>query len=86
MFDETSCLLQDNTIDIWIRVGCAKALYMISTRVPEMKEKSVKILKETISNEIKDKNARTLLINKLANFRIRRLYLLSSSFLQQVVG
>ncbi|MDQ3085068.1 MAG: DUF1186 domain-containing protein [Thermoproteota archaeon] len=69
MFDEISYMLQDNTIDIWIRVGCAKSLFMISTRVPEMKEKSVKILKETISNEIQDKNSRTLLINELANFK-----------------
>ncbi len=38
MFDELVDMLQDISIDIWIRVGVANALFMISiNKTPEIK-------------------------------------------------
>jgi hypothetical protein len=66
IFNQISTTIQDTTIDVWIRVGLARALRMLSTKFPDLREKSPKMLKEVISQEKTNRNTRTLLTIELS--------------------
>ncbi len=80
IFNQISKMIQDTTIDVWIRVGLARSLRMISTKFPDLREKSTKMLKEVISQEKMDRNTRTLLTIELVYFKDRELF----SFIKQL--
>lgn len=80
IFNQISKMIQDTTIDVWIRVGLARSMCMISTTFPDLREKSAKMLKEVLSQEKMNRNTRTLLTAELVYFKDRE----SFSFIKQL--
>jgi len=66
--DTLASIVADIHLDEYLRDGAARALVMISKNHPEIRAKSVEVLKQTISSD-GNENARSLLIDALAEFK-----------------
>jgi len=67
-FDEITDMLFDNKVDPFVRAGAAKALFLISEKYPDAREKSIQALRDVISSESND-IARSCFMFDLVHFK-----------------
>ena len=67
-FDEIQEMLFDNKVDPFVRSGAARALFSISEKYPNAREKSIQALRDTISSENND-IARSCFMYDLVHFK-----------------
>jgi hypothetical protein len=67
-FDTLASMVADTSLDEYVRDGAARALIMISQEHPEIKSRSVEVLKKAITDE-SDESARSILTDTLAEFK-----------------
>ena len=67
-FDTLVEIIKDHHLDIWIREGALRSLAMIAKNNPEIKTRSIPILKEILVEEQKKEN-RTILLNEFIEFK-----------------
>jgi hypothetical protein len=67
-FDTLASMVADSSLDEYVRDGAARALVIISGIYPEIKSRSVEVLKKAITDE-GDESARSILADTLAEFK-----------------
>ena len=67
-FDNVRELLLDKEVDHFVRADAARALFLISEKYPEAREKSIKTLRDAISSE-NDEVARSCFMYELVHFK-----------------
>lgn len=67
-FDTLASMVADTSLDEYVRDGAARALVMISQEHPEIKSRSVEVLKKAVLDE-GDESARSILADTLAEFK-----------------
>ena len=67
-FDDIQDMLFDKKVDPFVRTGAARALFLISEKYPETREKSIKALRDAISSENND-IARSCFMYDLVHFK-----------------
>jgi hypothetical protein len=67
-FDTLASMVADTSLDEYVRDGAARALVIISQEHPEIKSRSVEVLKKAITDE-GDESARSILADTLAEFK-----------------
>lgn len=66
--DIRNMLLDKDEVDGFVRAGAAKALFLISEKYPDAREKSIKALRDAISSE-NDEIARSCFMYELVHFK-----------------
>lgn len=61
-------MVRDQDLDIWVRVGAARALLMISKKSSDVRAGSIQLLKDMIESET-DEFTRTMLLDHFIEFR-----------------
>lgn len=67
-FDMLAGMVRDQDLDIWVRVGAARALLMISKKSSDVRAGSIQLLKDMIESET-DKFTRTMLLDQFIEFK-----------------
>lgn len=66
--DTLASMVADTSLDEYVRNGAARALVMISQEHPEIKSRSVEVLKKAVLDE-SDESTRSILADTLAEFK-----------------
>jgi hypothetical protein len=66
--DTFAAMIADQKLDVFVRVGVARSLLMMSNSNPAIRKRSIQVLRDAISDE-KDAEARSGLVNELAEFK-----------------
>jgi len=69
-FDEIKKMLFDKKVDPFVRAGAARALFLISEKYPDTRDKSIQALRDAISSESND-IARSCFMYDLVHFKDR---------------
>ena len=67
-FDDIKEMLLDNDVDEFVRAGAARALFLISEKYPDAREKSIQTVRDAISFE-NDEVARSCFMYELVHFK-----------------
>ena len=67
-FENIKDMLLDNDVDEFVRAGAARALFLISEKYPEAREKSIQTVRDAISSE-NDEVARSCFMYELVHFK-----------------
>jgi SEC-C motif/Protein of unknown function (DUF1186) len=67
-FENIKDMLLDNDVDGFVRAGAARALFLISEKYPDAREKSIQTVRDAISSE-NDEVARSCFMYELVHFK-----------------
>ena len=67
-FENIKDMLLDNDVDEFVRAGAARALFLISEKYPDAREKSIQTVRDAISSE-NDEVARSCFMYELVHFK-----------------
>jgi SEC-C motif/Protein of unknown function (DUF1186) len=67
-FENIKDMLLDNDVDEFVRAGAARALFLISEKYPDTREKSIQTVRDAISSE-NDEVARSCFMYELVHFK-----------------